>query len=48
MFYIKDIAPEDQTGTESYVKSLMDKDSIQWFPIEKCLKMEEGHNNRLK
>ncbi len=35
MFYLKEIRTGDTTGIESYVKELMDKDSINWFPQEK-------------
>ena len=38
MFYLKEIRTGDTTGIESYVKELMEKDSINWFPQEKYLK----------
>ncbi len=34
MFYLKDKNIAEMTGLESYVKELIDKESINWFPIK--------------
>ena len=40
----------DYSGIESYVKAEIDKESISWFPIERCLRIEDWdtkHKNLL-
>jgi hypothetical protein len=35
IFYLKEKDPNELTGIESYVKELVDKESIGWFPLFK-------------
>jgi hypothetical protein len=35
IFYLKEKHPSEFTGIESYVKELLDKESISWFPLFK-------------
>ena len=46
MFYLEDKDPSEYSGLESYIKELIDKESITWFPIERCFKIEEWENKR--
>ena len=50
MFYLEDKDPNEYSGLESYVKAEIDKESISWFPIERCLRIEDWdtkHKNLL-
>ena len=50
MFYLEEKKHSDYSGIESYVKTEIDKESISWFPIERCLRIEEWdtkHKNLL-
>ena len=50
MFYLEEKNHSDYSGIESYVKTEIDKESISWFPIERCLRIEEWdtkHKNLL-
>ena len=40
-FYLEDKDPSEYSGIESYIKNQIDKESIEWFPKEKSLKIEE-------
>ena len=41
IFYLEEKDPNEYSGLESYVKSLIDKESTGWFPIGRSLKIEE-------
>ena len=50
MFYLEEKQHSDYSGLESYVKAEIDKESISWFPIERCLRIEDWeskHKNLL-
>ena len=40
-FYLEDKDPSEYSGLESYIKNQIDKESIQWFPNGRSLKIEE-------
>ena len=40
-FYLEDKDPNEYSGLESYVKEHINKESIDWFPIGRSLKIEE-------
>jgi hypothetical protein len=44
MLYLEDKDPNEYSGLESYVKENVDIESIDWFPRERCLKIEEWEN----
>lgn len=35
IFYLKDKDPNELTGLESFVKELISKESISWFPVDR-------------
>ena len=41
IFYLEDKDPNEYSGLESYVKQHIDEESINWFPINRSLKIEE-------
>ena len=41
MFYLIDKKSSELSGLETYVKKMIDKESIFWIPIEKCQMIEE-------
>ena len=41
MFYLEEKDPNEYSGLESYIKEQIDKESILWLPIERCIMIEE-------
>lgn len=41
MFYLEEKDPNEYSGLESYIKEQIDKESIFWLPIERCIMIEE-------
>lgn len=44
MFYLEEKDPNEYSGIESYIKEMLDQESIAWFPIERCIMIEEAEN----
>ena len=44
IFYLEEKDPNEYSGLESYVKHDIDNESINWFPINRSLKIEEWDN----
>lgn len=42
LFYLHEKEFDELTGIESYVLSLVKKESLDWFPIQRCIKMEKN------
>ena len=44
MLYLEEKDPNEYSGLESYVKENIEKESINWFPMQRSLKIEEWEN----
>ncbi len=41
LFYLNEKEFDELNGIESYVLELIKKESLDWFPIQRCIKMEK-------